>query len=155
MQMQKMAEIYGAVTSKLDSSFATKLGMGAPRAKSADSSFTFSKLHGSFVGNYSFRASSSDPPTGVQALSSDQIIPSDPSIAANLPKSNLKNLTATDDDLLSTVNIDEIRANINQDEDLFPVGLLDGEAQTVTARQLLADIDREDAMVDTLSRCPI
>tara|TARA_R110000803_G_scaffold49414_1_gene102686 strand:+ start:139 stop:387 length:249 start_codon:yes stop_codon:yes gene_type:complete len=82
-------------------------------------------------------------------------MPSDPSTAASLPKSNLKNLTATDDDLLSTVNIDEIRANINQDEDLFPVGLLDGEAQTVTARQLLADIDREDAMVDTLSRCPI
>ena len=70
------------------------------------------------------------------------------SISANV-------LSATDDDLLSTVNIDEIRANINQDEDLFPVGLLDGEAQTVTARQLLADIDREDAMVDTLSRCPI
>jgi len=35
------------------------------------------------------------------------------------------------------------------------VGLIDNEAETVTARQLLADIDREDAMVETLSRCPI
>jgi hypothetical protein len=149
---QKMAEIYGAVTSKLDSSFATKLGIGAPRAKSADSTFSGgSSTDPSSVSTA--RASSSEPPTGSQV--SSQIIPTDPSIAANSPKSNLKNLTATDDDLLSTVNIDEIRANINQDEDLFPVGLLDGEAQTVTARQLLADIDREDAMVDTLSRCPI
>jgi len=149
---QKMAEIYGAVTSKLDSSFATKLGIGAPRAKSADSTFSGgSSTDPSSVSTA--RASSSEPPTGSQV--SSQIIPTDPSIAANSPKSNLKNLTATDDDLLSTVNIDEIRANINQDEDLFLVGLLDGEAQTVTARQLLADIDREDAMVDTLSRCPI
>ena len=149
---QKMAEIYGAVTSKLDSSFATKLGIGAPRAKSADSTFSGgSSTDPSSVSTA--RASSSEPPTGSQV--SSQIIPTDPSIAANSPKSNLKNLTATDDDLLSTVNIDEIRANINQDEDLFPVGLLDGEAQTVTARQLLADIDREDAMVETLSRCPI
>ena len=150
----KMIEIYGAVTSTLDSSFATKLGVGAPRAKSADlASPSVSSTDPSSVTTSLARAA--DPPTGVQALSSDQIIPSDPSTAASLPKSNLKNLTATDDDLLSTVNIDEIRANINQDEDLFPVGLLDGEAQTVTARQLLADIDREDAMVDTLSRCPI
>ena len=63
--------------------------------------------------------------------------------------------TVEDDDLLSNVNIDEVRADLNQDEDLFPVGLIDNEAETVTARQLLADIDREDAMVETLSRCPI
>ena len=65
------------------------------------------------------------------------------------------NPTVEDDDLLSNVNIDEVRADLNQDEDLFPVGLIDNEAETVTARQLLADIDREDAMVETLSRCPI
>ena len=65
------------------------------------------------------------------------------------------NPTVEDDDLLSNVNIDDVRADLNQDEDLFPVGLIDNEAETVTARQLLADIDREDAMVETLSRCPI
>lgn len=150
----KMIEIYGAVTSKLDSSFATKLGIGAARPSRVDSTSSAGISTDPSSNNTSL-AKASDPPTGAQALSSDQIIPSDPSIAATEPKSNVKNLTATDDDLLSTVNIDEIRANINQDEDLFPVGLLDGEAQTVTARQLLADIDREDAMVDTLSRCPI
>ena len=150
----KMIEIYGAVTSKLDSSFATKLGIGAARPSRVDSTSSAGISTDPSSNNTSL-AKASDPPTGAQALSSDQIIPSGPSIAATEPKSNVKNLTATDDDLLSTVNIDEIRANINQDEDLFPVGLLDGEAQTVTARQLLADIDREDAMVETLSRCPI
>lgn len=152
---QKMAEIYGAVTSKLDSSFATKLGIGAPSPSNVVSTSSAGiSLDPSSVSTA--RASSSEPPDGFQTADlDDQIIPTDPSIAATSPKSNSINLTATDDDLLSTVNIDEIRANINQDEDLFPVGLLDGEAQTVTARQLLADIDREDAMVDTLSRCPI
>ena len=150
----KMIEIYGAVTSTLDSSFATKLGIGAPSASKVDSTSS----SGISVDPSSVTTASrnlADPPEGAQTSSIVQSIPTDPSIAATLPKSNVKNLTATDDDLLSTVNIDEIRANINQDEDLFPVGLLDGEAQTVTARQLLADIDREDAMVDTLSRCPI
>lgn len=152
---QKMAEIYGAVTSKLDPSFATKLGIGAPSPSNVVSTSSSGiSLDPSSVSTA--RASSSEPPDGFQTADlDDQIIPTDPSIAATSPKSNSINLTATDDDLLSTVNIDEIRANINQDEDLFPVGLLDGEAQTVTARQLLADIDREDAMVETLSRCPI
>jgi hypothetical protein len=98
---------------RLDSSFATKLGVGAPRAKSADlASPSVSSTDPSSVTTSLARAA--DPPTGVQVLSSDQIIPSDPSIAASLPKSNLKNLTATDDGLLSTVNIDEIRANHNE-----------------------------------------
>lgn len=98
---------------RLDSSFATKLGIGAPSPSNVVSTSSAGISTDPSSNNTSL-AKASDPPTGAQALSSDQIIPSDPSIAATEPKSNVKNLTATDDDLLSTVNIDEIRANHNE-----------------------------------------
>jgi dephospho-CoA kinase len=63
------------------------------------------------------------------------------------------------DDLSNTLDIDTFRSEINQD-DLFPVGFVEGEdgqptARLATAKQLLDEIDQDDAMIDRLSRCPI
>jgi len=159
---QKMVEIYGAVTSKLDPSFATKLGIGAPSPSNVVStSLDGISLEPSSVSTA--RASSSEPPDGFQTADlDDQIIPSDPSIAATSPKSNSINLTAIDDDPFFTSNIGDLRANIKSDllDEQFPVGFTEDPegqpiARTVTARQLFNEIAQEDAMVERLSRCPI
>jgi uncharacterized protein YoxC len=87
----KMLEIYGAVTSQLDQSFAVKLGFGAPR-ESSTLSTSVSGISSEPSSVSTALARASEPPGGTQPLPLSQIMPSDPSIAAMLPKSNLNNL---------------------------------------------------------------
>jgi hypothetical protein len=87
--ISKMQKIYGAVQTELDQSFAQKLGFGAPMAKS-QSSISASGISMEPSSLTTAFARSSLPPGGAQPLS--QIMPSEPSMAAISPKSNLNNL---------------------------------------------------------------
>jgi uncharacterized protein YoxC len=87
--ISKMQKIYGAVQAELDQSFAQKLGFGAPMAKS-QSSISASGISMEPSSLTTAFARSSLPPGGAQPLS--QIMPSEPSMAAISPKSNLNNL---------------------------------------------------------------
>ena len=152
---QKMIEIYGAVTSTLDQSFAQKLGIGAPRASSVDSTLS-SGISSEPSSVTTARASSLEPPTGDQPSSVSQIMPSGPSMAAIEPKSNLNNFM----DDTSDSNLDIASANVNMDLEV-PVGQRlnpdtnELEAVSMPIKDLRAMMDEEDAVMKRLEFCTI
>tara|TARA_R110000850_G_scaffold238679_2_gene363336 strand:- start:2448 stop:6320 length:3873 start_codon:yes stop_codon:yes gene_type:complete len=152
---QKMIEIYGAVTSTLDQSFAQKLGTGAPRASSVDSTLS-SEISSEPSSVTTARASSLEPPTGDQPSSVSQIMPSGPSMAAIEPKSNLNNFM----DDTSDFNLDIASANVNLDLEV-PVGtrvnIDTGEVtvRTLTLKELKSEMAKEQAVIDRLEFCTI
>ena len=152
---QKMIEIYGAVTSTLDQSFAQKLGTGAPSAKSVDSTLS-SEISSEPSSVTTARASSLEPPTGIQPSSLSQSMPSGPSMAAIEPKSNLNNFM----DDTSDFNLDIASANVNPDF-VVPVGQKlnpdtnEVEIVSLSLRDLKGLMDEEDAMVRRLDFCTI
>jgi len=151
---QKMIEIYGAVTSTLDQSFAQKLGTGAPRASSVDSTLS-SGISSEPSSVTTARASSLEPPTGDQPSSVSQIMPSGPSMAKIEPKSNLNNFM----DDTSDSNLDIASANVNMDLEIPFESVLGADEQievrTMTLRELREEMKKEQAAIARLEFCTI
>ena len=159
---QKMIEIYGAVTSTLDQSFAQKLGTGAPRASSVDSTLS-SEISSEPSSVTTARASSLEPPTGIQPSSLSQSMPSGPSIAAIEPKSNLNNFIDDTSSANLDITLPDVKSgDIFDDMDLeVPVGQRFNEetglveSTTMTMRDLKAQLDAEDSMITRLEFCTV